>query len=383
LLLVMDENTEAIAAMNTHAKAQYAEETGKKPPKNHTSHAVDALWEIARLGREAGTYAVYAHQRPDVTYIPGEARDNLLSRYAAGALNGDGAEMMFDSQAIEQRVTISEANPDTGELHHRPVDGRATVQLGNGPEPLQGYWTPKIWDEQECPEGSADATNMAPLQPAAQHAWHNADPGLLPGVLQIRDGDGTILGATGGTPAHTLYATGQASIDSGLDASTDDIEDEPASDEPDDTMTGDSPAVDLTKTPEEPLDRADGPAVAQVIPLTPHTTQPDNAPSTDPPADAAQQNQPAETAPTTGDLLTRAAEVVITTQNASAAALARELHTRQATTAELLTALQEAGIVGPPAPGKPRAVHFTAEALHGARQQLTGHAEHTEGSETP
>ena len=85
LLLIVDENTEAIADMNAWAKKQYAKANPTKSvPRNLVSEGVDAEWSIARLGREVGVDPVLAHQRPDVRDIPGEARDNLTSIYAAG-----------------------------------------------------------------------------------------------------------------------------------------------------------------------------------------------------------------------------------------------------------------------------------------------------------
>jgi hypothetical protein len=409
LLLILDENTEAIAAMNSHAKAAHAEETGKKPPKNHTSPAVEALWEIARLGREAGTYAVYAHQRPDVTYIPGEARDNLLSRIAAGQLRGDGAEMMFGTQAVEQRVTLPAVDENTGEIYQVPVPGRATVDLGNGPEPLQVSWTPKIWDEQDCPPDSADAASMAALQPAARAAWAHANPGLLPGTLQIRDGDGAILGPTGGTPAATLYngdgqQSGHLVIDPGDHDTTDGepvdgADTEHADAEPDTPVeftkhTTNGTVLSLvTATPEPEIAPASQPPgsteAPEAAPAGPNTTEPDDATAEEPPwpADEHDEDAPPEPDGSTADpdeSLTRAARHVIRSQNASAVPLARQLCVRRDTATRLLYTLQEAGIVGEAASGHPRPVHVPPDGLDDALTQLAElDTEHTEEGETP
>jgi DNA segregation ATPase FtsK/SpoIIIE-like protein len=212
-------------------------------------------------------------------------------------------------------------------------------------------------------------------------------------VLAIRDGDGPILGPTGGTDAATLYTEGGQDpshlvIDT-RDYQTDDDEDADDGPSPDDREDDGEAEPDTTAALSKHTTNG---AVLSLVTPTP-TADPiphaEPAESNEAPEPAPAGHEPTEPDSTTtgpDGLLTQAAEVVLRTQNASAAALARELHVRQTTTAELLTALENAGIVGEATPGKPRPVHFTPKALDDAHQQLAASTEHTadaEGSEAP
>lgn len=183
-VLIIDENTEAIPAMHRAAAARWIAKNPEKRGRPPKSEAVEALWSIARLGRQVGVYLVLAHQRPDVRYIPGEARDNFMSVYAAGELSDDGLRMLFDQYGIEQRIYRPEIGPD-GEPTQVAVEGRGTAQLGNGIEPVQGWWTPDPAEEDDCPPGSESARIMQRWAQACQSAQKQANHPLLPGIITI------------------------------------------------------------------------------------------------------------------------------------------------------------------------------------------------------
>ncbi|MBO0879980.1 MAG: hypothetical protein J2P17_06355 [Mycobacterium sp.] len=194
ILLAIDENTEALVVMGEAAKARFeANNPGKTAPKNMRSPAEPRLWSINRLGREVGVYCVLAHQRPDVSYIPGEARDNMPSRYAAGKITPIAANMLFESHGVEQRITKAMVG-ENGEPRQEPVPGRATVNLGYGPEPLQGYWTPKPNSDETSKE---DAQELELLRVRAETAQNEAGYPLLPGMIEIDD-QGQYIGHVGG-----------------------------------------------------------------------------------------------------------------------------------------------------------------------------------------
>jgi len=190
LLLIADENTEVLAEMNEWAKERWLKQHPDKPnaPKGLRSPAVDAEWSIARLGREVGCYLVLAHQRPDVRYIPGEARDNMVSVYAAGPLSPQGVNMLFGTYDVEQRV-YKQVQREDGQFEQVAVPGRATVNLGQGPEPIQGCWTPK---PEEVTPGSRDEALVNQLREQARAAQEAAGHELLPGITSPLPADGAV-----------------------------------------------------------------------------------------------------------------------------------------------------------------------------------------------
>lgn len=60
----------------------------------------DLIGDIARLGRSAKVHLIIGIQRPDVTFLDGEMRDNFASRFSLGRLSPQGAKMMWDSFAV-------------------------------------------------------------------------------------------------------------------------------------------------------------------------------------------------------------------------------------------------------------------------------------------
>lgn len=83
---------------------------------------------LLRLARAAQMNIITGIQRPDVKFLPGEARDNFDARCSLGPLNRDGSEMMWGSQV----------GCTTGMAR-----GRAMAADENGdPVEIQTYWTP-------------------------------------------------------------------------------------------------------------------------------------------------------------------------------------------------------------------------------------------------
>ena len=111
-------------------------------PKGTRNPVLRKIWSILRLGRQCRVYVVIATQRPDVSFIPGEARSNLIARVGLGKLDPAALEMVFSTRAIQQRVYDVSFDSTTGQRRRDRVEGRATVDLGSGPQTIQGYWVP-------------------------------------------------------------------------------------------------------------------------------------------------------------------------------------------------------------------------------------------------
>jgi len=111
-------------------------------PKGTRNPMLRKIWSILRLGRQCRVFVIIATQRPDVSFIPGEARSNLIARVGLGKLDGAALEMVFGTRAIQQRVFEVSVDPATGQRRRDRVEGRATVDLGSGPQTIQGYWVP-------------------------------------------------------------------------------------------------------------------------------------------------------------------------------------------------------------------------------------------------
>lgn len=143
LLLIFDEVTEGFADIVEYVEENFEEiKDGDTNVKLNRELKRGATWRVTRKGREVRAWQLLGLQRPDTRFIPGEARDNLISRAAAGQMRGDGLEMMFEDPAVKQRVTKRVEDPQTGDVREQHVPGRITIDVGNGPEPCQSMWTP-------------------------------------------------------------------------------------------------------------------------------------------------------------------------------------------------------------------------------------------------
>lgn len=88
----------------------------------------DALFEITRMGREAGGRVLASILRPDTTTIPGKVRDSLSGRVFMGTPNQTAALMMFDDSAAAARDASAGA---------ADVDGRGVALLAGRVYPIQ------------------------------------------------------------------------------------------------------------------------------------------------------------------------------------------------------------------------------------------------------
>ena len=111
-------------------------------PKGVKNPELRKVWSGLRLGRQARDIVCTATQRPDVSFIPGEARSNLTTRVGLGHLDGAALEMVFNTRAIQQRVYDYVLDPVTGQRQRQRIRGRATVDVGNGPQTIQTYYVP-------------------------------------------------------------------------------------------------------------------------------------------------------------------------------------------------------------------------------------------------
>jgi hypothetical protein len=359
ILLVVDENTEAIPLMTRWAREDWArrkaaEEDGVpgRPPKE--SEAVDGEWSIARLGREVRVYIVLAHQRPDVLYIPGEARDNFLSRYASGRIGGDAAKMLFESYKVDQRVTKPVVGPH-GQIDEVQVPGRATVQLGNGIEPIQGWWTPNTAKPKECPPGSTAEKDMRNLAGQARAAQFRAQHTLLPGVIRINPAEEE-------AQAIAEYQEWKEERQRQLAAEAE--ENASATTMPLPALGPDGHPI-ASHTPgwrQSPPTPGDQPPASQKpggaasfageaggpppvpAPASPPATPPG------PPADASVDDEGEE------DLLTLAAELIVSSQFGSTSMLQRKLRIGWSKALQVMDELEKLGVVGPVAGTKARDV---------------------------
>ncbi len=154
-LAIIDEAGEMVERLNAFhtSEAKYlaliekAVAEGRNPdevakPKGARNPQLAKLWSLLRLGRQAKIFVITATQRPDVNFIPGEARSNLVARVAMGKQDGAALDMVFNTRHIQQRIHETAVDPDTGEKLLKRIRGRATVDVGYGPVSVQTFWTP-------------------------------------------------------------------------------------------------------------------------------------------------------------------------------------------------------------------------------------------------
>ena len=154
-LAIIDEAGEMVERLNAFhtSEAKYlalvekAIAEGRNPddvvkPKGTRNPLLLKLWSLLRLGRQAKIFVITATQRPDVNFIPGEARSNLVARVAMGKQDGPALDMVFNTRMIQQRIHETITDPGTGEKLITRIRGRATVDIGGGPVSVQTFWTP-------------------------------------------------------------------------------------------------------------------------------------------------------------------------------------------------------------------------------------------------
>ena len=155
VLMIVDEAGELVERLNEYHSSEEkhqdlqdrAERAGQDAkdvakPKGVKNPELRKVWSGLRLGRQARDIVCTATQRPDVSFIPGEARSNLTTRVGLGHLDGAALEMVFNTRAIQQRVYDYVVDPVTGQRQRQRIRGRATVDVGNGPQTIQTYYVP-------------------------------------------------------------------------------------------------------------------------------------------------------------------------------------------------------------------------------------------------
>jgi len=195
VLLVIDEAGELVERLNAYHVGEdkfrdlrrEAAARGEDPdqvvkPKGTKTPVLGLIWSLLRLGRQCRVYVLIATQRPDVTFIPGEARSNLNTRVGLGRLDGYALEMLFGTRAVQQKVHEVRVDPETGERTRRRVAGRATVDLGAGPITLQGFWVP---DPAKAITGELTQPDRVAVRDL--HAFVAENHHRCPGVQQLEE----------------------------------------------------------------------------------------------------------------------------------------------------------------------------------------------------
>lgn len=192
VLMIVDEAGELVERLTEYQSSEEkyqdllarAERDGRDPndvakPKGMKNLELRKIWSGLRLGRQAKNFVITATQRPDVTYIPGEARSNLTTRVGLGYLDGAALEMVFNTRAVQQRVYDYVVDPVTGERQRQRVRGRATVDVGSGPQTIQTYFVPdpaQLVTGKLGPEEAAIITRLHELVTTARRQWeHQAE----------------------------------------------------------------------------------------------------------------------------------------------------------------------------------------------------------------
>ena len=155
VMMIVDEAGELVERLSEYHTsedkmqdlAERASAEGRDPstvtkPKGTKNPELRKIWSGLRLGRQGRDFVVTATQRPDVSFIPGEARSNLTTRVGLGHLDGAALEMVFNTRAIQQRVFELVVDPVTGQRQRQRVRGRATVDVGAGPQTIQTFFVP-------------------------------------------------------------------------------------------------------------------------------------------------------------------------------------------------------------------------------------------------
>ncbi len=145
VLMIVDEAGELVERLNEYQSSEEkhqdlqdrADRAGQDAkdvakPKGVKNPELRKVWSGLRLGRQARDIVCTATQRPDVSFIPGEARSNLTTRVGLGHLDGAALEMVFNTRSIQQRVYDYVVDPVTGQRQRQRIRGRATVDVGNG-----------------------------------------------------------------------------------------------------------------------------------------------------------------------------------------------------------------------------------------------------------
>lgn len=124
LLIMVDEAAMFMGSENVKT------DEGKARDELH-GEAVGIIGALARLGRAAGIHLLLATQRPDATFIPGETKNNLDVRIAAGRLDSTPSSMILDNGA----ATMLPGH----------IKGRGLIRYAGMNQEFQGYYAEPDW----------------------------------------------------------------------------------------------------------------------------------------------------------------------------------------------------------------------------------------------
>jgi hypothetical protein len=111
----------------------------------HGRVTIAELWRaLLMMGRVPRIHNLVGIQRPDAKVFGGAARDQLEAVLCVGKAKRGIADMMFQDTSIGRDI------PKV--LDGRPLKGRATADMGDGPTECQVFWTPPPWKGQQSPE---------------------------------------------------------------------------------------------------------------------------------------------------------------------------------------------------------------------------------------
>lgn len=124
LFLIIDEYATLKARIVRWYKSVKQKGDPTQPPM------LELIEDLARLARSAKIHMILGLQRPDVSFLGGEMRDNFAARISMGRLSPQGANMMWDSFAI-------------GVALPRNVRGRGvSTDAESNPVEIQTFWNP-------------------------------------------------------------------------------------------------------------------------------------------------------------------------------------------------------------------------------------------------
>ena len=148
LLLVIDE----YATFKKRVERWYRTAGIKTRGMANQPPVFELIADIARLGRSAKVHMVLGIQRPDVTFVDGEMRDNFGARLSLGRLSPQGANMMWDSFAVGvvrkprgQGVALDEGgNPVEVLVHYTPDPNKLDADDSQGWAQLRALYPPQV-----------------------------------------------------------------------------------------------------------------------------------------------------------------------------------------------------------------------------------------------
>lgn len=163
LLIMVDEAAMFMGTENVKT------DEGKARDELH-GEAVGIIGALARLGRAAGIHLLLATQRPDATFIPGETKNNLDVRIAAGRLDSTPSSMILDNGA----ATMLPGH----------IKGRGVIRYAGQNQEFQGYYAEPEWIDEWLEKNPGVEPTLFP----APGQVTDAELDELPPDLDFEDG---------------------------------------------------------------------------------------------------------------------------------------------------------------------------------------------------